>query len=250
MEIIDNLEKLGIKKRQAKAYFALLKLQKASPHQIAKEAGVERTTIYNIMEDLSSQGLATKIIQGKRLEYAAEPPVKLKEILQRQENILSETLPLLTSLQGSKGIETKVKFYNSLEEIRKALNDSLNCQEKLRRDFAFIENVVDLFGLRFLHNHIEERAKKKIKVRSLRRALTKKTDSEKDWYLKKENKDLLRETRYLDPLIEFEPLIIIYDHIVSIFSSKKESFALVIESPEFSQAMKTLFDIAWQTAKK
>ena len=37
--------------------------------------------------------------------------------------------------------------------------------------------------------------------------------------------------------------------IFIIMSSKKESYALVIESKEFSQAMKSLFDIAWGSVK-
>ena len=54
--------------------------------------------------------------------------------------------------------------------------------------------------------------------------------SEKDWYLKKENKDILREVRYLDIKTSFEPFISIYDHLVTIISSRRESFALVIEA--------------------
>lgn len=250
MNIEQNLEYLGLKNREAKAYLALLKLQEASSHQIAKEAGIERTTIYKILDTLSERGLITKSVSGKRIRYLAGTPKKLKQMISDQDSMVSQMLPFLTALQGSKGAKPIIKFYEHQDGIRQVLSDSLNCQEKIRRDFAFVENVVDLFGLRFLHKHIEDRVKNKISVKSLRREPVGSRVSEKDWYLKKDNESILREVRFLPKSIKFEPLIIIYDHTVSIISSKKESYAIVIESLEFSQAMKTLFDITWQTSKK
>lgn len=250
MNIEQNLEYLGLKTKEIKAYLSLLRLQKASPHQVAKESGLERTTVYKLLDSLSERGLVSKSAIGKRVTYAAESPKQLKLMLNKQESVVEQILPFLSALQGSKGTKPVIKFYEHQDGIRQVLRDSLNCQEKIRRDFAFVENVVELFGLRFLHKYIEDRVKKKIKVKSLRRMPSGLNISEKDWYLKKDNKSILREVRYLPQNTRFEPLIIIYDHVVAIISSKKESYAIVIESPEFSQAMKTLFDIAWATSKK
>ncbi|MDP2683565.1 MAG: helix-turn-helix domain-containing protein [bacterium] len=250
MEIDAKLENLGLTSKEIKAYLALLKLQSANPHQIAKEAKVERTTIYKILDDLTERGLISRSIAGKKLSYFAESPEMLKNMLSEQQSIVSQILPYLSALQGSKGSRPIIKFYENKEGIRKVLTESLNSREKIRRDFAFVENVVDFFGLRFIHKQIEDRIKRGIHVCSLRRKPRGNKISEKDWYLKKDNKELLREVRYLPASIEFEPLIIIYDHVVAVMSSQKESYAFVIESREFSQAMKSLFDIAWSSAKK
>ncbi len=127
--------------------------------------------------------------------------------------------------------------------------DTLNCREKVRRDFASVENIVEFLGQRFIDRQIEERAKRGIKVRSLRCVSGKSDLERKDWYLRKENEDILREVRYLSREWSFEPVIFIHDHTITIISSKKESYALVIESKELSQALKILFDIAWESAK-
>lgn len=250
MEIDTKLEHIGLTSKEIKAYLALLKLQSANPHQIAKEAKIERTTIYKILDDLTERGLISKSITGKKLSFFAESPEMLKNMLSEQQNIVNQVLPYLSALQGSKGSRPIIKLYENRDNIRKVLTESLNSREKVRRDFAFVENVVDFFGLRFIHKQIEDRIKKGIHVRSLRRNPKSNKISEKDWYLKKDNKELLREVRYLPASIEFEPLIIIYDHVVAIMSSQKESYALVVESQEFSQVMKLLFDIAWNSAKK
>lgn len=249
MEIKEKLKKLGLKSGEILAYLAILRLQRANPHQIANEAHIERTTIYNILDSLTERGLILKSFTGKRISYMAEQPERLKLMVDEQQNIVGQLLPYLKALQGSKGSKPIIKFYENLAGIRSVLTESLNCQEKMRRDLAFVDNVTRALGLRFVQNQINERVKKGIHVRSLRRLPENNKTSEKDWYLNKENKYILREVRYLPEAIKFDPLIIIYDHTVAIISSVKESYALVIESLEFSQAMKILFDIVWSTAK-
>lgn len=245
MDIIQSFNTLGLKPKLASAYLAILKLQKSNAHQIAKEANIERTNIYNVLEELEKKGLVSKTLDGKRLSYIAESPVKFKQLLLQQENVLGQLLPILEAMQGNKQIRPKIKFYESKEGIRKVLMDSLNSQEKLRRDFASVDSIVEFLGLRFINNQIKERVKRGIKIKSLRCRPQGKNISEKDWFLKRDNKELLREVRYLDESIQLSPVIIIYDHIVAIISSQAESFALVIESQDFSKAMKVLFDIAW-----
>jgi HTH-type transcriptional regulator, sugar sensing transcriptional regulator len=249
MDIIKEFKVLGLKPKLAAAYLAILKLQQANANQIAQEAKIERTNIYNVLEELGEMGLISKSLQGKRLSYIAESPVKFKQLLVKQESVLEQLLPVLEALQGNKQVRPKIKLYENKEGIRKVLSDSLNSQEKLRRDFAAVDTLVDFLGLRFINNQIKERVKRGIHVRSLRCVPAGKRVSEKDWFLKQGNKELLREVRYLDKSIQLNPTIFIYDHVVAIISSQKESFALVIESQDLSQAMKVLFDIAWATAK-
>ena len=246
MELIQQLQEIGLEGKRADVYLSLIKLQKATPHQIAAEAGVERTTVYKILDDLARAGLATKVIRGKRIDYFADPAINLKAFLAKKQNLLESILPILISQQGNKTIRPRVRFYDNLTSIRQVLMDSLHCKEKLRRDYAFVENVVEFLGLRFIQNQIKERVKKGVAVRSLRH-ISKNT--EKDWFLKKGNTEVLREVRYLKSSLNFEQLIMIYDNVIAVISSKKESYALVIESQELSQAMKTLYDIAWDTAE-
>lgn len=247
MELINSLEVLGLKKNTAMAYIALLKLHKANPYNIAKEAGLERTTIYRIMEELAKKGLVNKVVDGKKFSYSAESPAKLKELLTNQEYILSEALPLLLSIQGSKGKRPTVKYFDDISGMRKVLLDSLNSKEKLRRDFSSVGTIVETLGKRFIQNQIEQRVKKGIKVLSLR-CKNKDEEIKNDWYLKGGNTDILREVRYLNSTLQFEPTFFIYAHKVAVISSKNESYALVVESAEFANAMKILFDIAWISA--
>ncbi len=249
MEILHQLSRLGLKEKAAKAYLALIKLQKANPSQIAKEAGIERTTAYVIMEDLAEKGLAAQSIEGKKIIYTAEPPKTFETILNKQQNILQEILPMLQALSGNKNTKPIIKYHESIEGIKQALMESLECEEKLRRDFASVDDIAELLGAQFLNRQIKNRVAKKIWVKSLRASPKGNKISEKDWFLKSSNKELLREVCYLKNAPTFSSDIFVYDSTVLIISSKKEHFALSIESIELSQAMKILFDIAWENSK-
>lgn len=250
MEEIEKLMVLGLSRKSAAAYVALLRLQNASATQIAREAKIERTTIYKVLEELVQRGLASKSSSGKRITFIAEAPNQLKRTWEKQGSILETILPSLIAIQGKQGAKPTVKFYENIDGIRQALNDSLNAKDKLRRDFASVENVIAFLGKRFITHQIDQRVAKGIHVRSLRTAPKGSRVSETEWYLRKSNREVLREVRYLNEKIDFAPLIVVYDNTVLIISSQQESYALVINSAELAQAMKVLFDVAWQQAKK
>lgn len=249
MEILSQLSRFGLKEKAAKAYLAVLRLQKANPHQIAKEAGIERTTSYVVLEELAEKGLVSKSIDGKKIVYIAEPPKTLEIMLNKQQNILQEILPMLQALSGNKTRKPIIKYHESLDGIKQALLESLECEEKLRRDFASVDDIAELLGTQFLNRQIKNRVAKKIQVKSLRSAPKSHRISEKDWFLKSSNTDLLREVRYLKNSFDFSSVIFIYDNTILIISSKKEHFALSVESVDLSKALKTLFDIAWENSK-
>lgn len=243
------LAEFGFSKKESAVYLAITKLQHANAHQIAKDADVERTTVYEILEDLVKRGVVTKSVSGKRQSYLAEPPEQLQDVLRRQQAAIVAVLPALHALQGKQSRQPIIRFYTTIEAIKVALLATVQGREKLRRDFASVEHIVDFLGQRFIDREIEKRIQNGIRVRSLRTIPPRRGLTEKDWYLRSDDSKLLRDIRYL-PKAVFEPAVFINDTTVTVISSKKESFALVIESSELSQAMKTLFDIAWATGKK
>lgn len=249
MDIADSLKFLGLNEKDTAAYIAVLRLQKAGPAAIAREAGLERTTVYKILEQLSVLGVIGKSVAGKRIHYVAESPQFLHTLIEKKSKNLDKLIPFLAALQGKSQARPTVRFYEDKESVKRVLMESLNCEEKLRRDFASVERIVEFLGLAFINHQIEERVRRRVHVRSLR-CTPKEPRAEKDWYLRGSNAEVLREVRYLKQEIEFEPVIFIYDNTVTIISSEKESYALVIDSQELARAMKVLFDVAWVSSEK
>ena len=248
-ELISQLILFGLKKQHAESYIALLKLGTASPSAIAKEAHIERTTMYKILEELSEKGLINKSLQGKRLHYTAASPAALKETLRQHESILTHIFPTLLSLHSENKSTPTIQVYTSKEAIKRVIMDSLRSKEKVCRDFASVKQVIDLFGIPFVERYINQRIKFNVSVKSLRNRPKQKKEKE-IWYLRPDNTEVLREVRYLKDTIDFDSFIKIYDSTIVMISSSKKPFAVVLESTDLSTAMKILFDIAWDTSIK
>ena len=191
MDIQKSLETLGLKDKEVAAYVALLKLVEANAHQIAKEAKLERTTIYQILKSLCSKGLAHKVVRGKRYFYATESVGALEQFVKSKISNLDNLIPLLAGIAGSHSAKPVVKYYETLPDIKRVFAGRTDSKEKLVRDFAFVSNVVEVFGKRFIDNQIEKRMANKVKALSLRRG-PKEKDVRDDWYIRADkNKNLL-----------------------------------------------------------
>ena len=90
---LTKLTQLGFSGYEAKAYLALLKDNPASGYQIAKQSGVPRSMVYEVIGKLNTRGaLLTYRVDGV-VKYAPAPPDEFLD------NIHREHEALITSLQ-------------------------------------------------------------------------------------------------------------------------------------------------------
>src|SRR5437868_1080631 len=82
--LYKGLLNLGFGKKEAGVYLALLELGKRTVSPIARNAGINRTTTYDILDTLVNKGLAS--VSGKEpvQEYVAESPDKIMRLLEEQ----------------------------------------------------------------------------------------------------------------------------------------------------------------------
>jgi len=99
-------------------------------------------------------------------------------------------------------------------------------------------------GPRYLRQWIQRKAKKGIRDKGLR---TKKEELKEELF--SEQKKYLREIRYTPMEILVGASLSIYDQKVAFITSSKESFGFVIESTEFSQMMKNIFNLVWNMSQ-
>ncbi|MBL6690043.1 MAG: TrmB family transcriptional regulator [Pseudomonadales bacterium] len=98
MNTIEQLRSLGFTTNEAKAYVALLGCEPASAYEIAKQAGLPTSKIYETAARLTSRGVfqASEDDSGNLLYYALNPRDLMESI--RSKTIL-ETEQLLPELQ-------------------------------------------------------------------------------------------------------------------------------------------------------
>lgn len=251
------LVSLGLSEKEADVYLALLELGKATVSHIGRKTGINRTTVYSIVDSLSGKGLVS--ISGKepKEEYAAEAPDNLIEFLkekherakariQKTETDIEKAGELLPYLKSIHRVENRphVRFYDGTDGLKYVYEDTLASNtEGVIRAFASFEDMEASLGT-FYPTYIKRRAKSKISSRGIvpstpESRARKKRDAEeyRELVLLPEEKPSLY------------PEIDIYGDRVMI-ASEKEKLGIIIESADIALAMKKMFDLAWERGKQ
>lgn len=97
--LIQGLISLGLKRKEAQIYLALLQLGQGSAYSIARKSGLKRPTVYVILLELMKKGLVLKLLRRRQM-FVPKPPSELVEMAEdrmyRAKNILPELQTLST----------------------------------------------------------------------------------------------------------------------------------------------------------
>lgn len=155
------LTQLGLSKLEAKAYLALLGLGSATALPIARKAKIKRTSIYNFIDRLIDMGLVSKTTRNSRTVFVAEPPERLKNILEEKKELLNNNLENIKSI-FSQSAETPIfRYVRGAAAVKEFYKESLNMKGKLIRFIAVKEAGVAYLGAPFTNRLIEAYAKKR-----------------------------------------------------------------------------------------
>src|SRR4051794_32987813 len=114
----------GLSEKESDVYLALLELGRSKVSEIARKAGMNRTTAYDILDSLTSKGLAS--ISGKepKQEYEGETPdnliVLLEKRLEKTKDAIREAEEIIPALKSIQKVSDRpqVKFYEGLNGIK------------------------------------------------------------------------------------------------------------------------------------
>jgi len=246
--IYEILLTSGLSENEAKVFLVLLELGKGTVTEITRKAGLNRTTGYDILDNLASKGLVS--ISGKepKQEYLAESPEKIIFLLENelkeknnQLQKLKNVLPEMKSLHNVAG-RPKVRFYEGMQGLKDVYEDTLTSSEPIRA-YASVDDMHN--GLpNYFPEYYTRRAEKGIAIRAII------PDTEIGRERKSLDKKEKRETALVPKnKFDFSPEINIYDNKVMI-ASWKEKLGIIIESAEISDAMKKIYELAWAEAKR
>jgi sugar-specific transcriptional regulator TrmB len=248
VNIAEILTKSGLSKNESKVFLVLLELGRGTVTQITRKAGLNRTTGYDILDNLVTKGLAS--ISGKepKQEYIAESPDKIiflleKEINDKNERLgeLKKILPEMKSLHNVAG-RPKVRFYEGVQGLKDVYEDTLTSHEEIRAYATYDDMQKALPG--YFPEYFYRRAKKGISIRAIF------PHTGPGIELSKFDKEQKRETAMVPAdKYYFTPEINIYDNKVMI-ASWREKLGIIIESTEIADAMKKIYELAWAEAKR
>lgn len=248
MEHLENdLEKIGLSDKEAKVYLASLELGPATIQSLTDKSGIKRSTVYEMLDNLMAMGLIIESIKGKRKVYLAAEPEKLKRNIHEKEQLLSQILPELRSLNNSGNIKPKITYYEGRDGLRKIYNLVLETETKKVDWVSPIRSVMETVGENFLEEYIEKRAKEKYWVRSIQ-ITEQQVETYK--YLDPETFDkTYRQVRFSPEGLDIPNTMAIWDNKVAVMSSRKEGFGFIIESEDFLRSMRVFYELLWNASK-
>lgn len=238
-KFIQQLEKFGLKPQEAVIYLACLKLGEASVGQIAKESGVQRTFIYDVVDDLVKMGLFSQVENINIKKYSAVSVKQFKRVQTEKLREFEEIMPELIALESS-GASPKVKFFRGAEGIQAALQDTID-QPQGGKIIAYAtgEGYYDSDPI-FINQYLKERIKKKISVQAIG------PDNPINREYVVHDKEQMRQTRLVPAeKFPFSNEIDIYGNKVAIMSLQGELLAVIIESESIAKTQRAIFELAW-----
>lgn len=240
MNLEDALGRLGIGGKPARFYLAALEHGQRPVHEVAARAGISRTTAYDVLARLSAKGLVSRVEKDGRLYVAAEDPVRLLGLLEDRRRLVDELLPELRALHGRAGVKPRIRFYEGRDGISAVLYDTLACRSKQLYGILSMTDLFQVPGRAEMEQYVTRRIAGGFRLLVVR---SREKDIDPDlWPTRPED---FRELRYAPDGIVFPMTAWTYDDKVSIISSRREHFGLIIESPEFSALMRNLFSALW-----
>ncbi|MEI7511294.1 MAG: helix-turn-helix domain-containing protein [Candidatus Peregrinibacteria bacterium] len=243
------LRSLGLSEKETLVYLAGLELGTQPISIIAKKLGLQRTTLYNIVDSLAKKGLGYKAEKWGMTVFSIASPENLMAYLEREkkeytksiekkQEDLQDFLPALLSLETHHCSKPKIRFYEGEKGVREAYEGTLQSSEPIRA-YANVETMHE--GLpNFFPEYYQRRRDSGVSIRAIL------PDNPTGLERAKEDKNEARMTRLVDHTkYSFSPEMNVYDNKV-LFASWKEKMVVVIESEEIADLQKKMFDLLWE----
>ena len=250
MDPVQTLKQLGLSKKQAQIYLALLELGESPMTAIARKANLKRPTVYLIMDELIILGLCSEVTKGKKKFYSATHPRRLMEITHFRNEQAKKLLPELVALQST-AEKPVVRMLEGLEGLHTAYEeafDSLNNKEEgfwigntglLQEKFPEVLRFYNK-TLAKLHNP---------KIREIIHGGEKSRQWVQEMLKSKPSKNY--SAKYVGDKYFFgnTDQLIVGNKVIT-FALGKEIFVLIVESKDIADTQRGIFEMAWAKAEK
>ncbi|MGV9866717.1 TrmB family transcriptional regulator [Rhodococcus koreensis] len=247
--MLDLLQRIGLDSREARFYLAVLESGRCSITEAARRAGVSRTSGYDLLRKLERYGLISAVELGpsgkpgdrSRAELVANDPSSLVRDWEHRGRVLDELLPQLRAMHAGSHARPRVRYLEGVAGITKAIFETLDWPSPLSGIFSMSDLLVTP-GPDAMQEYITERSKRGIELRVVRSSGH---DLRGEWPTDEAS---LRIARHAPESYSFTMTTIIGPDIVAVMSSRRESFAMMIESHEYAEQQQNLFEILWSVS--
>lgn len=241
---VELIKNLGLSEKAAKIYLAVLELGEATVQQIAKKAGLKRTTLYYILEELKKSGAILETKRKQKIFYIAEAP---RNVLKRAKERLwdfEESLQHIEEKSHTAFKRPRVYFLYGPSGFKQIWDMIFASPEKEYRIITEGTNFLGFITEKYLLNEIIQ-MKKKQNISS--RQLIQDSPQARKIIAKD-----ARENRISKLLPASQKLLfteIICHDFVAFISPRFDNTLFVVENESFAATRRALFDMLWDATK-
>lgn len=242
-DITPTLRSLGLLESEVKVYLAALEHGPSTVIDLAGATRLSRPATYTAIDTLSTRGLMSTVQAGKKRLFSAEHPDRLLQYAKRRQSELTERVadleralpdlalrvggekPIVKSFEGKEGIQAIIE---DIRESRPQRIDEITNVDAMRAVLAQGE----LAPIRMELERIGT------KVRGLYAGTNLRPSQN-------------TEARVLpERLRHFKGNISVSGKRIAIITFTGKLHSIMIESEDLADTLRTLFDLAWETARE
>jgi sugar-specific transcriptional regulator TrmB len=246
------LKSFQLSETEIRLFLKVLELGGQPASNIARVCEMPRNTVRSILDNLVKKGLMVKTNRAKTQYYATENKDNLIRLLKfrrmRQNEETERQIELLNrygdelSARHWAQSRPRITFYEGHAGLEKVYEDTLTAKAGLRSWASYDDLHAEMNE--YATGYYKRRAEKGIPMRSIH------PDTPMSRAAQARDKQELRQSA-LVPKEKFSlsPEIQIYNNKINIVSGK-DKLGIIIESQEIADAMRAIFDMSFETAKR
>ncbi len=252
-QILELLSAFNLSAKESQVYYSALKLGNALVKDIAREAGLNRTTAYNLLLGLRKMGLVSSYQKSKLTYFSVSAPSTLRNIITQRisdqeqlKNKLDDLLPILNGLFQSKSRNSTVKIFEGMDSIIEIYHSVYRGARYPTEGLEFTNwgSKYPLFPMSARNEMLEFLKSRDIHIKSL----LIEDELTRGWLAKDGGKSQNKEIRLLpNPGWDFFCNLELCEDRVAIvlYKNNADVQGIVIESMELASMFRFMFDSLW-----
>jgi sugar-specific transcriptional regulator TrmB len=129
-KINDFLSRIGVSQDAQDVYTSLFTQGASSVVMIARATHKHRPRVYRALSELRLLGLIQSIMKGKREQYVAAPPAKLRDLCQTLLDEVDGALPVLESSYRTTGDAPTISVFEGRTGVTSVFTDLVDAQKR------------------------------------------------------------------------------------------------------------------------
>lgn len=250
--IKEYITKLGFSEEAGRLYGALVAKGPLTALEASREASLERTSVYRMIEDLTAKGLIEEVLEHKSRRVRAVPPERIQRMIAEEKRRVSELENGFgeferTVSQASGVVGTQVRYYRGVSGIKQIMWNETKAEKEIL-GYTY-RNMEEIAGVKFFKEWVAEIEKNGIISRDLR---------SDEFLVSMERPGYERvhidksSWRYLpEKVMSLSHNLDIYNDVVAIYYwEENDVFGVEIQNQKMADTQRSIWETMWKLAEE